>query len=368
VFHLRRNPPYCSRRLAVVDQGLERLVVGLQCAFKRSIQYLSGPLGYVASGIIILWYLVLALYPFHWNPCHKAVNGARIAEDGVLYVVTEGYVRATTAAPWADAVRRLGHLRILMRVKPFADQGAILSYADWDGSQCNILIGQQGSDLTVFLRARGVQPYHPRCYVSPGVFSTLGWRNIEVILTAGAIVVVVDGREVVSDSFLASALEHWDSRFALVLANVANGSRPWRGAIATCIMEAGKLQIDYLASSETHIPAEYWINLKYNSRPYFIFSKDFIANFVCFIPLGFVLGCIRGKGGSFVLAASFCFVLSGVVELTQFGFEHLPDINDWITNTLGGTLGAMAARRGSNWLHHSMPYPESLSIPTSMPE
>jgi hypothetical protein len=77
-----------------------------------------------------------------------------------------------------------------------------------------------------------------------------------------------------------------------MLANVVNGTRPWLGEIATCIVEAGDARVDYLDPKQTRIPTELWLNVRFNSRPSLRMNWDSVANFVSFIPLGFILASL----------------------------------------------------------------------------
>jgi glycopeptide antibiotics resistance protein len=74
--------------------------------------------------------------------------------------------------------------------------------------------------------------------------------------------------------------------------------------------------------------------------------RDMVLNFVCFIPVGFVLGMLRGERGSLAFAVTVCAVASLSVEVTQFFFDQrTPSFSDWGLNVAGAVVGAWLARR-----------------------
>jgi hypothetical protein len=312
----------------------------------RVARWLSGRVGWGVAGLIVLGYLVVGLMPFRWNPPRHVVNGASRTEAGGLHVPSEGFVSAGGTPRWAEAATRLGDFKLRLVFRPLSDSGTIFAYADWDGGFLNVRAEQRGPDLVVWLRVRNPAARGARRYVARGALSTPGWREVELQVGEGEATLAVDGRTVAADPVPDRPLAGWETRpdFAVTLANDLNGTRPWLGDVATCVVEVGDTRVDYLAPEEGHIDPQYWVNLKFNIRPHLVWDADNVANFLCFIPLGFVLGCLRGERGSYLWAALFCAGLSCGVELLQFGFDRMPSFTDWIMNTTGGAVGATAAR------------------------
>lgn len=308
------------------------------------VHHLSGRFGYAAAAVLVLAYLVVALEPFRWKPPRRILNGAHRTETGSLSIASPGLVAARSAPPWADPAICLGVLKIHLRIRSFSNAGPIFSYADWNGGRHNLMIRQRGEDLILDVRTGATPAGSQRRYVAPALFRSSEWRDVEWDLAGGA-TLWVDGHKLQSDTLPDQAFSNWDTKGCQVmLANVVNGNRPWLGEIATCIVEAGDARVDYLDPEETRIPPEILLHFHFNSRPSLKLNWDSIANFVCFIPLGFILASLRGERGSFVMAALSCAALSCCVELAQLAFDRWCDVNDWLGNSAGGAVGALAAR------------------------
>ncbi len=72
--------------------------------------------------------------------------------------------------------------------------------------------------------------------------------------------------------------------------------------------------------------------------------EDILWNMVGFIPLGFIVAATCDKAGlkhSFVIAVTFCFTVSLLIEIIQAWLpSRSSDLQDLILNTLGALLGA----------------------------
>ena len=70
-----------------------------------------------------------------------------------------------------------------------------------------------------------------------------------------------------------------------------------------------------------------------------------LLNVVLFFPMGFLLPVLWQKFRKFGNILIFCLGASLLIELAQIFTYRLTDINDLITNTLGGILGYLLGRR-----------------------
>ena len=76
------------------------------------------------------------------------------------------------------------------------------------------------------------------------------------------------------------------------------------------------------------------------------YGVSFFLNIALFIPLGYYLAELSGKAGEknhkgIAVAAIQCFALALIIEVIQFiSYRGLSDIDDLISNTLGGAIGA----------------------------
>lgn len=81
------------------------------------------------------------------------------------------------------------------------------------------------------------------------------------------------------------------------------------------------------------------------------YGISFFLNIALFIPLGYYLAELSGKAEEenhkgIAVAAIQCFALSLIIEVIQFvSYRGLCDIDDLISNTLGGAIGATLYRK-----------------------
>jgi hypothetical protein len=181
-------------------------------------------------------------------------------------------------------------------VRSFGAYGPIFSYTDWEGGDRNLLIEQQGDDLVVIFRIRDIPARDHRTHVVPAVFATSEWHDVELVVEEGKESLSVNGRKILANRLPEKALSSWKTGpdFLVSLANVLSGTRPWLGEIAACVVQAGEVRVDYLDPAATKIKPTFWVNLKFNLTPSLQLTWDNAANFVCFLPLGFVVACLGG--------------------------------------------------------------------------
>lgn len=72
--------------------------------------------------------------------------------------------------------------------------------------------------------------------------------------------------------------------------------------------------------------------------------KNALLNVLLFVPMGFFLSILWEKYRQFKNAVIVCLCISAVIEGLQIFTFRTTDINDLITNTLGGMIGFFAAR------------------------
>lgn len=301
--------------------------------------------GHALVVVMVTGYLILALEPFHWKPPRRVVNGAEWTSEGTLRIASEGKVAGGSSPPWAAAAIRLDAFQIKLRVRAFASEGPIFSYSDWSGCPRNVMIGQIGPDLIVALRTLNSELSGAPGLFAPGVFATSEWRDVDLTVRSGAAELFVDGRKVMSAVLPDRSLSAWQmsKTFNVTLANEIDGNHPWLGEIAECTVRAGDRTVDYLTGG-AEIPAAYRVNFKYHLKPSLQDPGDLALNFLCFIPLGFVLCTLFERHRAVRSTVLVCAGMSFGVEIAQFVFDHVPSTTDWISNSLGAALGAVAAR------------------------
>jgi glycopeptide antibiotics resistance protein len=113
------------------------------------------------------------------------------------------------------------------------------------------------------------------------------------------------------------------------------------------------LIFDYIKGEKMRAPKSYWRlpDRKAFFLPLFTSENwqermpDVILNFLCFIPFGFVLACIRPFSSSYRGAILSVAALSLLVEICQFGFaQRYPSALDWLMNVFGAMFGLGLSR------------------------
>ncbi len=296
--------------------------------------------------IALLAYAVLGLWPFRWNPPRHVENGAHITADGILHIPTEGCVSGRESGiRWADEAVRGNAFRIKLRVRALGSSGPIFNYSNWFGGTRNIMIGQHGSDLIAAMRTPMTDQNGSPGYTAPGVFSDTEWHDIELNVEHDVITISVDRNHVETRRLPRQALSAWERHHHFVfVANETGGTQPWLGEIAECVAEAGGVRWDLFTAADVLIPPTYSVNLKVNGRLSLDDWTDCLANFLCFVPVGFVLSAIRRSWRTALIAVLVCSLASCVVELLQFPFDRMPSITDWVMNSAGAIVGSLAAQ------------------------
>jgi VanZ family protein len=313
--------------------------------------HLSGHTGLFFVALVILAYVALALAPFRWAPPHRLPNAAMVDGDGLRFPAP-GLLRTREAPAWLAQARDLGSVRLQFRLRGYSpEQGgpARIFTVSRDVHLANLILGQEGPDLVLRLRRPSSTPAGKPPYTIPGVFRDSGWHEVDIAIKPGSLRVEVDGRVALATELPERPLAGWDRRYLVALGNEVNGLHPWRGEVARAVVELGRERLDYASLEHLELPGQFWVfanRLTKLSRddldPPAI--ADWIANFVSFIPLGFFLGALGGKHGSWRRAFAICALASLLVEIAQFFFSRHPSVPDLILNTIGGATGAGIAR------------------------
>jgi len=315
-----------------------------------ALRHLSGRLGLLLVALVLLAYLALALAPFRWVPPRRSLNGAS-TDAGGLRFSAPGLAQTREAPAWLEHAAANGTLRLDLRLRAYApgrdDPGRIFTVSR-DYHFRNLSLDQRGPDLVLQLRRPGSTPNGKPVYRLRGILADTAWHEIEVTITPGHLRVVIDGRGALTETLPEQPLVDWDRHYRVALGNELHGHLPWHGEVARAVVEVGAARVDYASPGNLELPARFWA---FGNKPTWLFEdyvypdsvEDWVANFVGFIPLGFLLAAVGGKRGSWRRALLLCAVVSLVVEIAQGFFARHPSTIDWVVNTLGGGVGAMAA-------------------------
>ena len=332
-----------------------------------ALAYLSGRAGLVLVGLVLLAYGVLALAPFRWAPPRRIENAATADAAGIRFPAA-GLAHSREAPPWLDRAATLDRLRLELRFRTYSprqDGPARIFTISRDLHLANLTLGQEGSDLVLRLRRPGSTPNGKPAYPLAGVAGDARWHEVEIVIVPGRLRVAVDGRPALDTPLPERALAGWNRSDLVALGSELNGLRRWRGEVARAVVEVDGESVDYASPGALVLPETFW---SFANRPRWLLPEDidhtsiedWVANFACFVLLGFLLGAIGGRRGSWPRALMICALASFVVEVAQGFFSRHPDSIDWALNTLGGATGAGIAR----WtIGHALEGPERVPTP-----
>ena len=211
--------------------------------------------------------------------------------------------------------------------------------------------------MFIRLRTPNSSPSGTPDYQVRSVFQPMQWRAVQVLVDQSQLTVRVDGRQVLSRPLPASMFQNWNRDFLFAMGNELSMDRPWLGEIAHASVDVGDESFNCLAPGAIDFPDGFWKGLKFQ----FLTPKesrvhDLMLNFLCFIPLGFVLAMSRAGRPAVLRAIVVCAVASLLVESAQILFAHrMPSASDWTANTFGGLIGGLVAwcvAAGSHFPEH----------------
>ncbi|MCZ6671356.1 MAG: VanZ family protein [Verrucomicrobia bacterium] len=300
-------------------------------------------------------YIIFALYPFDWDPPRGVTNGAEFLQNGNLSFRTAGILCGTRTPEWTKLAMETGGLTVDLRVRTYkiSQTGPRRIFTQsLDIVKWNITVGQCEEALVVRLYSPDETEIRLLEFVIPDVFEVDVWRDISVHVNRNRLTVDLEGVEVYDQALpWKDPLAYWNKNYKVALGNEHSGRRAWLGEIASVKVRIGEFEYDQLRSEEMHLPAYFWsarsaptIGSAVQIHFYRNLLRDYIANFICFLPLGFLIAA-RGSGrGQLLRAILICGFASLGIEVAQICFVHsFPSIYDWGLNTAGATTGAVLA-------------------------
>lgn len=323
-----------------------------------ALKHLSGGLGWILVACVLVAYLVLALAPFRWVPPRRAPNGARAEAAGLVFPAP-GLARSGEAPGWLAGAAELGTLALDLRIRTYdparRELGRIFTVSR-DYHFRNLTVDQDGPDLIVRLRRPGSTPNGKPPYRLAGVLGDREWHEVQILIAPGRLGVRIDGRVALTRVLPDRPLVDWDRRYLVAVGNELHGNRPWRGEVACAVVEVDGERIDYARPGRLNVPERFWA---FANSPTWLFEdyvypdsvEDWLANFIAFVPLGFLLAALGRTPGSWRRALVACAIASLVVEVAQGLFSRHPATIDWVLNTLGGGAGGAIAA----WLASRVP-------------
>ena len=303
------------------------------------------------ASVVLLAYVALALAPFRWAPPRRHANAATAGADGIRFP-SAGLAHSAAPPDWLERAATLGTLRLELRLRTYSPDQAGPSRiftVSRDLHLADLAVGQEDSDLLLFLRRPGSTPNGKPPYSVPDVFSDTVWHDVEIAVARGTLRVAVDGRLALAAPLPERPLAGWNRGYLVALGNELNGLRPWHGEVARAIVDVDGERIDYARPGALRLPDTFW---SFANTPRWRVPdevdgnavKDWLANLGSFVLLGFLLGALGGTRGSWRRALAVAALASLGVEVAQSVFSRHPDSIDWALNTVGAGMGAGMAR------------------------
>lgn len=310
---------------------------------------------------MVLVLIVIAYFPFAWSPPRTVPNQVTRSTHGSLRFGEMNYARTSGTPAWLQDVRTSGMIQIQLKANPQSlhqDASIMMLASDyWD---TDFAIGQDHSDLLVWLRRPGSDANGDPPFVIRGVLQPQRWTSVDLILLRDDLHINVGGRIRLTEHLPADSLQAW-GQGQIALGDEVHGGGPWQGQIRLAQVRTPGHAVDYVRPGALSIPASY-LYLPDHIEPFP--PKDLkswltaFLHMLSFIPVGFLIVLARKPPVRPVPATLLAAALAVVRAAGKFLFygRHAA-VADIVAESAGGLLGAVLAwrlahaRRSIAWPH-----------------
>jgi len=302
---------------------------------------------------VVLALIVIAYFPFAWSPPRIVRNQVTRTADGSLQFGEMNYARTSGTPAWLEGVRASGSIRIRLQAYPRSvQQNAAVMMLASDFWHTDFAIGQDHSDLAVWLRRPGSDINGGPPFVLHGVLQPRRWNSVEVILQRGAFRIDVNGRTRLAERLPADSTQAW-SPGQIVLGDEVHGGGPWQGRIRLAEVRAPGYAVDYIHPHALLIPARY-LYVPDHIEPFPPMNRGqwmrAFLDLLSFIPVGFLIVLSRRPPMRPVPATVFAAALAVALAAGKFLFQaRHTSLANLVLETVGALLGALLA----SWLTHA---------------
>lgn len=296
---------------------------------------------------IILVLIVIAYFPFAWSPPRTVRNQVARNAEGSLRFGQMNYARTSGTPAWLNDVRTSGMIQIQLVASPQSlrqDASIMMLASDyWD---TDIAIGQDHSDLVVWLRRPGSNANGDPPFVIRGVLQPQRWTSVDLRLLRGDLRINVGARTRLTEHLPADSLQAW-GQGQIALGDEVHGGGPWQGQVRLAQVRTPGHAVDYVRPGALSIPASYlYLPDHIESFP----PKDLkswlsvFLHMLTFIPVGFLIVLARRPPVRPVLATLLAAALALALAAGKFLFygRHAA-MADIVAESAGGLLGAVLA-------------------------
>jgi hypothetical protein len=309
---------------------------------------------------VILVLLVIAYYPFTWDPPRTVRNDVTRSADGSLQFGETNYARTPRTPAWLPGVRASGAIGIRLQFESQSlHQDASIMMLASDFWHTDFAIGQDGSDLLVWLRRPGSDANGDPPYAVASVLRRHGWNSVNVVLRRDRLRIEVGGRTRLAEQLPPGATGDWDAG-QIVLGNEVQGGGPWLGRIRQAEVRTPGAVVDYVRPGALSLPESY-LYLPDHVEPFPPQNLEqwvlAFLDLLSFVPVGFLIVWSRRPPLTPAAAALLGAVLALVLGAGKFLFHaRHTSVANLVLQVAGAWLGAwLAARlartkRGTAWL------------------
>jgi hypothetical protein len=241
-------------------------------------------------GGLVLVLIVIAYFPFAWDPPRVVSNGVTRSAAGYLQFTDMNNARTPGTPSWLPDVRTSGvvHINLVFEPRSANENAAIMMLARnfWVS---DFTVGQDGPGLLMWWRRPGTDANgDPPFYIGP--VRPRQWNVVDISLRHGDLRVLVDGVTRLTRRLPPGTAKVWGPG-QISLGNEVHGGRPWQGKISIAEVSAPGFAVNYVQPGTLSVPRHYFyfpdhiIPFPPNARDW----ADFSADLLSFIPVGFLI-------------------------------------------------------------------------------
>jgi hypothetical protein len=298
---------------------------------------------------MVLVVIVIAYFPFAWSPPRTVPNQVTRSTHGSLRFGEMNYARTSGTPAWLQDVRTSGVIKIQLMANPQSlQQNASIMMLASDYWDTDFAMGQDHSDLRVWLRRPGSDVNGGPPFTIGGVFRPQRWTSVDLILQHGHLRIDVGGRTRLIEHLPADSLGVW-GQGQIALGDEVHGGGPWQGQVSLAQVRTPGRAVDYVRPGALSIPASY-LYLPDHIEPFPPTDRDqwltAFLDMLSFILLGFLIVLARRSPMRAIPATLLTAALAVALAAGKFLFHgrHTSVINV-VMETAGGLLGALLAWR-----------------------
>ncbi len=298
---------------------------------------------------MVLVLIVIAYYPFIWDPPRTVRNQVTRSAAGSLAFGEMNDARTAGTPAWLPEVAASGTIEIHVEADPrSAGENAAIMMLASDFWHTDFAIGQDHTDLVVWLRRPGSNSNGDPAFVVPGVFQPQRWDSVSVIVARGDLRIDVAGQTRLAGHLPADFARVW-TQGRIALGDEVHGGGPWQGEIRRAQVRTQDQIVDYVRPGALLIPRSY-LYLPDHVEPFPPMDRQQWRNagldLLSFIPLGFLVAVARRPPWRILPATLVTVLLAVALGAGKFLFygRHTAAINI-VGQAAGGLLGAFLAAR-----------------------